>query len=168
MLSGLGAILFITGCAGAGADTRRRLDELEQALILAQNRNDRLEERVAALEAASDSQAQGMGSEQGASEEHGPELPVVRLRPETEEPRDGDPKPDVLESGSATESPEDQPAGTRPGSGQSNPNKGTSKSAAPAADKPREVIKVHPEGSQSSLDRPSAPGRAAPWEGHSR
>lgn len=172
VLSTLGAIVFIAGCAEAGADTRRRLDDLEQQLVSAQNRNDRLEERVAAVEAALEAEharKPAAAVEQPAPDEHAPQLPVVKLGPDTEAPSVGDPQPDVLESESASQPPEDQAAGGHRGSHhgapnkarQRGPNQGGNKSGAPAPDKSREVIKLHGDGSQSRL---SAPERGAPSE----
>jgi hypothetical protein len=173
VLSGLATIAFVAGCAGATQDTRRRLDDLEQQLLLAQNRNDRLEERVAALEAALDSeqrgQSQATDDEQPVADEHAPQLPVVRLRPSSEELVEGDPKPDALESEAADQSSGDRSDGLAPGAVQDTPpnsnargsKKGVNKKAAPAHSKPREVIKVHGDGSQSRL---STPEPRAPWE----
>ncbi|MBN1608875.1 MAG: hypothetical protein JW940_19770 [Polyangiaceae bacterium] len=171
VLSSLGAIVLVSGCAGAGPDTRRRLDELEQQLVSVQNRDDRIEERVAALEVALEAEharTPPAALEQPAADEHGPKLPVVKLAPDTEEPFDSDPPPDVLESESANQSPGDPAAGGRLDSDpapnktkQGGSNKAGKKSAAPAPDKPREVIKVHGDGSQSRL---SAPESGAPSE----
>jgi hypothetical protein len=171
VLSTLGAIAFIAGCAEAGADTRRRLDDLEQQLVSTQNRNDRLEERVAALEAALDAEharKSAAAEEQPVPDERGPSLPVVKLGPNTEELLDRDPQPDALESESASQPPGNQAAGGRPDddlgdSGktrQRRPNQ-RGKSGAPAPSQPREVIKLHRDGSQSRL---SAPERGVPLE----
>jgi hypothetical protein len=179
VLSTLGALVFISGCAGAGADTRHRLDDLEQQLISAQNRNDRLEERVAALEAALDAehdQEPPEGEAPPAAQEHGPSLPIVKLGPNADETVDGDPEPDVLESESDNRLSGGQTAGSPSDRGQGAPNKtkqgapnktkqgapnqAGKKNAAPGADKPREVIKLHGDGSQSRLSAP-APGASS-------
>jgi hypothetical protein len=162
VLSTLGAILLAFGCAGAGSDTQRRLDDLEHQVLSAQNRNDRLEERVAALEAALDAdrpRTPQEASEQqpAAAEEHGPQLPVVKLGPNTDEAVDADPPPDALESESANQSPADPRADDTHGPakpGQRGPNTAVKKSVAPASNKPREVIKVHGDGPQSRLSAP--------------
>jgi hypothetical protein len=88
---------------------RRRLDELEQRVVLAQNRNDRLEERIIALESAlGPDGAPGPGPAEAAGRSAGSEpadLPVVMLRPEARAERD---PPEDLASKSAIE-PEQQP-----------------------------------------------------------
>ncbi len=90
----LAASVFV-GCAGANASAQRQLEEMRREIHEIQSDNDRLNERVTALELAS----AGPSEADQPGEDDRPELEVVRLSP--------DEPPDDL--GGRMEAPQDPP-----------------------------------------------------------
>ena len=130
----MSAATMAIGCAGGG-ETRRRLDDMEQQLLRAQNRSDRLEERVAALEAAQNEglkqRSLGSGERSKGQNSHG--LPVVKLQPDTEPAVPGEAVPQGADPESAQETEVDA--------------KAAEQSDNTSNDRP--VIKLHGDGPQS-------------------
>lgn len=137
----------IMGCGASNSETRRRLDALEQQVVQAQNRNDRLEERILALETALDpaGPAQPARAPTGAAPA-GKELPVVTLRPE--EHGMGSTSAYSEDDAAPAKEPNGEPAG------------------AAADSSPRTLIKIH--GPETPNPRGKYPnGGAGPREGAS-
>ena len=109
------AAIFVAGCGASSSETKRRLGELEQRILVAQNCNDRLEERIIALEAALGPDGIPAAQRPEASPSSaGPEpanLPVVALRPD---PQTAPELPKVGESESANRPHSGLPSETVP------------------------------------------------------
>jgi len=100
----LGAVLAV-GC-GSGARLDKQIDEMRQELIRVQNDNDRLEERLAAVEAHQVALAEGARSTSGGRSQH-PPLKVLQLVPPSEQGvnEDADANERPLVNDSATPAP---------------------------------------------------------------
>ena len=78
LLGGFLVALTASGCSGADSSSRRQLDEMRRDIHSVQSDNDRLNERVTALELA----ATGGASKKAAGDPDGrPDLQVVHLTP---------------------------------------------------------------------------------------
>ena len=144
----MSAATMAIGCSAGGAETRRRLDDMEQQLLRAQNRSDRLEERVAALEAAQNQGSERLGSGERSKGPTGHGLPVVKLRPNAESPASSEGAPQGADpiSPQAAESGPDREA---------DPKKAEQ---SDDTDNDRPVIKLHGDSPQSRA------GERAPTE----
>ena len=86
LVAGLAGVVLFAPLSCAATVTERRLTELEQQMLAQQNRADRLDERLSALEWNRDQVGEAAAEAPATPAEAGqpvdrPELPVVRLEP---------------------------------------------------------------------------------------